>query len=68
VELRADRPVTVIDSAKVRYLRHSSAENSRLASVTAIPKPTMRTVAGGGKATKFPERGVQGSRLGLSRL
>ncbi|WP_194238787.1 hypothetical protein [Streptomyces spongiae] len=68
MELRADRPIAVIDSAKLRYSRHSSAENSRLASLTAIPKPTMRMVAGGGKVTKFPERGVQGSRLGLSRL
>lgn len=62
-----DRPITVIDGAKVRYVRHSGAGNSRLASLTAIPKPTMRTV-GGGKVTKFPERRVQGSRLGLSRL
>lgn len=68
MELRADHPITVIDSAKVRYVRHSSAENSRLASLMAIPKPTMRIVTGGGKVTKFPERGVQGSRLGLSRL
>ncbi|MGI5192157.1 hypothetical protein ACQEVY_00595 [Streptomyces sp. CA-288835] len=68
MELRADRPITVIDSAKVGYVGHSGAGNSRLASLTAIPKPTMRMVAGGGKVTKFPERGVQGSRLGLSRL
>ncbi|MGA5896492.1 hypothetical protein [Streptomyces venetus] len=66
--LRADRPIAVIDSAKVRYVRHSSAGNSRLASLTAIPKPTTRIVAGGGKVTKFPERGVRGFRLGLSRL